>query len=86
VEGIVEFKSDWAILELDSRRLIAKGGFTLGFGSKTPLKHTLLSNSKLNPKLKDWFSKSRGAFCFCWDQQDLMEKWCHISDTKFFMS
>lgn len=31
MEGIVEIQSDWAILELDSCRLIAKGGYTLGF-------------------------------------------------------
>ena len=41
MEGIVEFESDWAILELHSSRLIVKGGFTLGFGPKTSLKWIL---------------------------------------------
>lgn len=62
MEGIVEFESDWAILELDSSRLIVKGGFTLGFGPKTSPKRILFLNSRLDPSSKIGFSKSRGTF------------------------
>lgn len=62
MEGIVEFGSDWAILELGSCRLIAKGGFTLGFRSKTSLKQTLFSNSKLDLSSKIGFSNQEEYF------------------------
>ena len=62
MEGIVEFERDWAILELDSCRLIAKGVFALGFGSKTSLKHTLFSNSKLDLSSKIGFPNQEEHF------------------------
>ena len=87
MEGIVEFGSDWAILELGSCRLIAKGGFALGFRSKTSLKQSLFSNSKLDLGSKIGFPNQEEHFLFfiCWDEQDLVVKWCHNSGTSFFM-